>query len=190
MRTAHWLARCTTILTLALMLTACNTGGGGGGGGDVDPYPDTQFGGGDAELDANLTAISDATEQALLCGGRESRPEEAAILDVVKRRYAEDETVAPTLEDYVALTAQGDQARADEICDTTLENASDGLLALVVRMTEAVNDCLGEQDQVTDEDSLEVLKSKWLDPAPLDYPTLTDFAAAFVPEVEQAECEP
>jgi hypothetical protein len=179
---------------VALLLSGCAAAGGGGGGGEdevEDPFPDVQYEGGDAQLDADLVAIADASEQAVGCLTEGSRPQEETVLIVLKAQYDEDRTLAPTLEDYVAETAVLEQARSDEICDTTLDNASEELLGLVGRLTVAANraaDCLGEPADETDEDSLEVLKKQWLPTSAHVFPTLTDLAREFVPEVEAVEC--
>lgn len=113
------------------------------------------------------------------------------MLIVLKGQYDQDPTLGPTLEDYVAETAQLEGARADEICNTTVDNASEELLALIARLTVAANrnaECIGEPADASDEDSLDVLKKGWLPASPHVFPTLMDFAEAFVSEVEAVPC--
>ena len=183
----------TALALIVLSGCAAGGGGGGGGGGEADPFPDVQVGN-NPELDANLAATADATAQALVCLGderdpEELRPDEASVLTVLKREYNEDSSAAPTLPDFIAQTAQLEQARADEICDTTLDNASAELLDLIARLTAAGNradQCQGRAPDQSDETSLQFIKARYLTESVHDYATMAESATFFVDEVERA----
>lgn len=203
MRIETLLAKSMIAATLAFALALCGCtapagGGGGGGGGDggggndngaEDPLPEYQLGQGDEELDANVGVVTTADNQAVECLGLDVQFEDGEVLLALKTGYAAEEGPEAEFPEFVAQTAALEAPKADEICNTTLENASAELLDLVQRLTASGNaaaTCLGEPADITDEDSLGAIKREFFGRSVNVYPTMTEFADAFVTDAEQA----
>jgi len=186
---------------LALILGGCNrsTGGGGGGNGSndngsvQDPLPEFQLGD-DEQLDADVAAITAADNDAVDCIGDTVQFTDEGTLLSLKQGYAAAPSPDSTFPEFVAEIALLEQAKSTEICDTTLENASEELLALVQRLTATRNrgrECIGEDPVFDDENSLRLLKIKFLENSVQVFPTLVEFANSFVPAAEDttdAQC--
>jgi hypothetical protein len=186
-----------TAATLTMALCGCATGSGGGGGGGggggngdgavQDPLPEYQLGL-DAELDANVAAITAADNAIVECIGEEITYNEEDVLLSLKLGYTAGATAGMSFPEFVADLAELEQGKSDEICNTTVENASDELRALITRLTEARNrgrECRDEDPTLTDENTLLYLKRQYFKYSVRDFPTLLDFAAPFVEEAEQ-----
>jgi hypothetical protein len=178
-----------TTATLASALCGCATGGGGGGGSaggaTQDRLADYQLD--DPGLAEDVGTITAADNQAVACLGQDVTYEDEAILAALKAGYPADEP-ADQFPSFVAETADLEQAKADEICNTTLENASPELLDLVDRMTVAGNlnnECLGEEPDITDQDSLRTIKKGYFGSSVHAYGSLVEFAAVLVEETER-----
>ena len=170
------------VLALAA-LVGCSSGGTGGG----DPLPEFQLGQ-DPELDAEVAALTAARNQALACVNAEERTNESDVFLALKQGYAANPAPTETFPEYVANLVEPEQAKTDEICDTTLGNASAELLALIERLTAARNrgaECEGLVGSATNEDSLELLKLGYFNQSVLSFPTLTDFAPLYVEDIER-----
>lgn len=180
------------VLGLALLLGGCTAPAGGGDGDDggedgvQDPLPEYRLGE-DAQLDADVAAITEADNAALECIDEDLRFEEEDVLLSLKEGYVDDPDPEGTFPEFVAEIVDLEQAKSDEICNTTLENASPELLAEIERLTTARNrgrDCRGEDPNLTDENSLLYLATKYLGQSAQFYPTMLDFAVPFVEEAE------
>ena len=174
------------MMPLVLMaLAGCAVGGAGSLG--EDSLPEVQLGD-DPVLDADVAAITAARNEALVCLGEEGDVEEADMLLALKQGYVDDPAGAATFPQFVAQFVEPERSRADEICQTTLDNASAELLAQIQRLTTARirgAQCEGTDANLTDETSLERLKLEFFGTSIRAYPTLTDFAEAFVEDFEQ-----
>ena len=197
MKVADVFTRTLAGLSVTLLLCGCTTGagGGGGGGGDgdggdggtEDPLPQYQLGQ-DEELDANVGAITAADNAAVVCLQEEFIYDEEGVLLSLKQGYVADTSVAPSFPEFVADLVELEQAKSTEICDTTLENASQELLDLVARLTAARNrgrECRGEDPTLTDENSLLLLKKEFFARSVRTFPTLLEFADLYVEDAEQ-----
>ncbi|MFQ5490074.1 MAG: hypothetical protein ACE5GE_05065 [Phycisphaerae bacterium] len=199
-RAGRWLIA-VSLLSLSGGWSGCNTtgaGGGGGGGGsadtggtggqDQDPLPDFQLGAGNDSLDADVAAITAADNQALACANQDLVFTEQDVLSALKQGYVADDTLEMDFPEFVADLVDPEQAKANEICDTTLDNASEELLTWIQRLTDSRNEgatCLGEPATLTNENSLLLLKTEYLTKSVRLYSTLLSFAEVFVPDVEQ-----
>ena len=184
------------VLGLVLLLGGCaapsggGDGGAGGDGGGADnevPLPEYQLGE-DEQLDADVAAISEADNAALECIAFSPTNEEAVLL-ALKNGYTSDPDRTQTFPEFVADIVEPEQAKSDEICNTTLENASPELLDLIGRLTEAGNfsvECAGDEPDVTDEDSLLVIKKGYFPQSVNVYSSMVEFAEVLVEEAEQA----
>jgi len=183
-----------------MALGACSSGGGGGGGnggndngGVQDPLPEFQLGD-DEQLDADVAAITAADNDAVDCIGDTVQFTDEGTLLSLKQGYAADPSPDSTFPEFVAGIVPPEQAKSTEICDTTLENASEELLALVQRLTATRNrgrQCINEDPVFDDENSLRLLKVKFLEHSVQVYPTLLEFADVYVPAAEDttdAQC--
>jgi hypothetical protein len=197
MKLGSLLVGTVTAATLTLALCGCATGsggGGGGGGGDgngdgavQDPLPEYQLGL-DDELDASIGAITAADNAIVECIGEDITYNEEGVLLSLKLGYTAGATAGMSFPEFVADLAELEQGKSDEICNTTLENASEELLGLIARLTEARNhgrECRGDDPTLTDENSLLYLKVQYFKYSVRDFPTMLDFAAPFVEEAEQ-----
>ncbi len=179
-------------LLATVLLAGCNTGGGGGGGGTStpDPLADYQLGE-DTQLDADVAAITVADNEGVTCLGQAIVYEDEDVLNALKAGYPPDEP-AEGFPAFVAETAGLERIKVDEICDTTLENASADLTALIERLTVAANqnnECIGEDPDITDEDSLLVIKKGYFGSSPHQYTSMTEFAEVLVEETEGVVAE-
>ncbi|MHC4064310.1 MAG: hypothetical protein ACYSUI_07395 [Planctomycetota bacterium] len=176
----------TFALMMSLALCGCATSTGGGGGGE-DPLPGFQLGQ-DEDLDADVAAITAADNDALECLGEVFVFSQEDTLLTLKQGYVGSDTSNTTFPEFVANIVPLERAKAEEICETTLENASDELQADIGQLTAARNrarECQGEAPDLTDENSLELLKTAFLAESVLRSPTLLDFAELFVNDIER-----
>ncbi|MCP4247439.1 MAG: hypothetical protein GY778_10365 [bacterium] len=190
-RSNRWdLVHTTLGLTLALTLSGCATSSGGGGGGDggnADPLPDFQLGD-DAQFDADVAAITQADNDALACLDEDRRFSDKDTLLALKKGYTAGETSGSTFPEFVAETVTLEQNKSDDICNTTLGNASEELLGLIQELTDIRNrgaECAGEEPTLSNENSLAFLKTQYLGQAARTFPTLLEFADAYIPAAEQ-----
>lgn len=176
-------------LSLAFGFVGCNAGGGGGGGGgggNTDPLAQYQLGD-DPELDADVATIADADNEAADCIALNVTFEEQEVLDALKQGFPDDRS-EEEFPEFVAETAPLAEAKTREICDTTLENASNELLELVNRMTEAGNQnnvCIGEEPDVTDEQSLRAIKRTYFSSSVYAFDSMEEAATVLVEETEE-----
>ena len=188
MKAATLFTRLTAGVTVSVLLLGCATGGGGGGdGGSADPLAQYQLGR-DEELDADVGAITAADNEGVACLGQDLVFEDEDVLASLKGGYPAD-SPAEEFPEFVAQTVPLEEAKTDEICNTTLENASTEALDLVERLTVAANrsaECLGEEADVTDQDSLEAIKERYFSSSVHVYESMVEMATALVEEAEQA----
>ena len=186
------LVRTTLGLTVALTLSGCAASGGdGGGGGDTDPLAEFQLGD-DQQLDDDVAAITQADNEALACLEQELRFSDEDTLAALKRGYTAGDTAGSTFPEFIAEAVPLERNKSDDICNTTLESASEELLALIQELTAIRNrgrECAGDDPTLTDENSLAFLKTEYFGEAARTFPTLLDFAEAFVPATEQVADE-
>ena len=195
MKTGFLFLGFAVVLGLSLTLCGCNTAssGGGGGGGDddagddatTDPLPEYQLED-DPELADDVGAITEADNEALACLDSTAQTEEDVLL-ALKNGYVSMTDPEETFPEFVASLVEPEQSKADEICGTTLENASADLLEQIQRLTTDRNrgrECQGQDPTLTDENSLAYLKTQYFGQSVQLYPTMLDFAIPFADEVE------
>jgi hypothetical protein len=197
------------LLMVSFLVAGCATtppAGGGGGADDGsegegegegegengnDPLPEFQLGD-DAQLDADVAAIVAADQQVnspQCLDLRQSYTAENVMLNL-KFGYTQSPDAMETFPEFVASIAELEQPKADEICSTTLENASEGILALVGEATAARNrqrGCEGVDTNVTDEVSLTDLLRVFFNSPVRVYATLEEAEpelAAFVADLD------
>lgn len=197
-RAGRWLIT-VSLLGLTAGWSGCNTGGAGGGGGggsgdggNQDPLPEFQLGAGNDELDADVAAITTADNEALDCLDQGFQFSEEEVLLALKGGYLADDALEVEFPEFVGDLVAPEQAKADEICDTTVDNASEELLGWLDRLTAARNEgaaCVGEPASLTNENSLALLKTDYLGSSVRLFDTLISFAEVFVPDVERTVTE-
>jgi hypothetical protein len=153
---------CMVLTGVALVVAAgcASTGGGGGDATTGDPLAEYRLGD-NAELDADVAAITKAYNDAVICVNDNASFTEEQNLDALKQAY----TGAPD-----GFPAYVDQARTqieqgtNEICTTELGDDPD-LDAQVTQLTTQRNrgrQCRGDTPNLTDENSLAYLKQQYL----------------------------
>ena len=191
MKAATLFTRTMAGLTVSVLLLGCATGGGGGGdggedGGSADPLAQYQLGR-DEEFDADVGAITATDNESVTCLGLALVFEDEDVLTALKEGYPAD-SPAEEFPEFVAQTVPLEEAKTDEICNTTLENASAELSDLIERLTTAGNrnnECLGEEADITDEDSLEAIKKGYFGSSVHVYESMAELAVKVVEETEQ-----
>lgn len=176
------LSRLLCGLGLACVLVmgfGCNsTSGGGGGGGNTGPnLNDYQLDGSNPELEADITALTTAYNAALLCINEDDTSfTDQQNLDALKASYTGEAADFPA---YVDESRQLIENGSEQIC--TYQLGQDATLdAFVTDITEARNrgrECRGDEPTLTDENSLEFLKQRYLTQM-LSFDNLTDAAEA------------
>ena len=139
-----------------------------------------------------MAALTAGRNEALACVNAEERANESDVFLALKRGYVANPAPTETFPEFVVNLVEPEQAKTDEICDTTLGNASAELLALIERLTAARNrgaECEGLVGSATDEDSLELLKLGYFNQSVVTFPTLTDFAPLYVEDIERVADE-
>jgi len=186
--------RMTTLTAAALFLLAgCTAPGGGGGEGTdtpadgTDPVP-AYAPGTDPGVDADVADLTAARNRAFECLEDDTRVEEEELFLALEQGYANEPEGAMTFPEFVEAFVQPEQDRAEEICQTTLENASAELTALIARLTTARNRlaaCEGQAGVATDETSLDLIMLGYVGQPVLLYASLTEFAEVYVADFEQ-----
>jgi hypothetical protein len=176
---------CRVLAGMVLMAGAgcASTGGGGGGDGtSSDPLAEYRLGA-QAELDADVAAITNAYNDAVLCVNDNASFTDQQNLDALKAAYTGDPEDFPT---YVDQARTQIEQRTDEICTTDLGDDAE-LDAQVTELTTQRNrgrDCRGATPNLTDENSLLYLKQQYLERI-LAFDNLLAAAEALVSDATQ-----
>jgi hypothetical protein len=168
------------LVCVVVMGSGCGTtsGGGGGGGGNTGPsLTEYQLDGSNPELEADITALTTAYNAALQCIGEDDTFfTDQQNLDALKTSYTGAAADFPA---YVDESRQLVENGSDEICNYALgqDAVLDGFVADITEARNRGRACRGDDPNLTDENSLEFLKQRYLTQV-LSFDNLTDAAEA------------